>query len=109
MTIDNHFPGGDYPHFKPPTTAYNPNGTNCIVHTGNYIINRDGHIMRVTAGNDCWGDAPPFLREINEACLRAKYLGCDDECLEPANQIRLASDDEIASARGYIRQLTLLP
>ncbi len=89
----------------PPRTAYNPNGRNCIAQVGDYIVNRDGEIMIATTSNA--GCATEFDKMVNEPCIRAKYIGNTDDCMECANQMRLATPAEIKRARAYVQQATL--
>lgn len=99
--FDNKRPDDpSYPTAAPPETAFNPDGTNLIVHIGDYVINRDGDIVIATTSN-AGPYANEFLRSINEGCFRAKYIGNRDDYLELANQSRLATSEEIERAKQY--------
>jgi hypothetical protein len=105
MTIDNVRPADpDYPTAEPPKTAFNSDGTNLIVHIGDYVVNRDGDIVIATTSNELWYGKPypnEFLRDLNEKCFRAKYIGNRDDYLELANQSRLATSEEAERAKQY--------
>lgn len=101
--IDNRRPDDSrYPTAEAPVTAFAPDGTNLIVQIGDYVVNRDGDIVITTTSNA--GEYPnEFLRDLNQGCFRAKYIGCRDDYLELANQSRLATAEEISRAQGYTR------
>jgi hypothetical protein len=99
MNIDNGRPDDpDYPKAEPPATAFNPDGTEVIVHVGNYVVNRDGDIVIATTSNA--GEWPnDFIASLNRGYFRAKYIGNRDDYLEFANQCRLATPEEIERAK----------
>lgn len=104
--FDNRRPNDpNYPTAKPPQSAFNPKTVNgkqvfCIVEKGEYIVNRDGDIMIATTGNDKY-IGKDFLDLINVGCIRAKYIGNEDDALEYTNQMRKAQAGEIAKAKKY--------
>lgn len=103
LVIDNRRPEDEtYPKYDPSSTAYNPDGTNIWVETGQYIINRDGYVMEATTSNTKWKDDMPLSR-WNRGFFRAKYIGNEDDSLECANQCRLATDEEIKEAKGWTK------
>lgn len=101
LIFDNNRPSSaDYPRFKP--AAFRKKKLQ-IVTEGDYIIGRDGYFMIVTHGNDKWFFEDDFVSSINKPFLRAKYLGNEDDSIEYANQIRLATQEEIDKALLYKR------
>lgn len=68
--------------------------TPLIVKTGDYIVNRDGQIEKVTSGNSTSvGDSR------NEGYIRSQTVGDTQDKLQYANQIRLATPEEIKQAK----------
>jgi len=88
----------NYPTFEPAEFL----GDNVIyVNEGDYIVDMNGDIEIVTAGNMKWKDSTSPLVDMNYSWIRAKYLGNNDDALECANQIRLATPQEILLSSNY--------
>lgn len=80
-----------------------PSGGELTVKDGDYIVNDAGDVMVVTSGNDKYlGDS--LVDKNNHGFLRAAYVGGNKgDIVGYANQIRLATDEEIAKAKAYTR------
>lgn len=97
IVIDNKRPSAsNYPHFR--KARYRQ--TSLIVRKGQYIVDDRGDVMIVTSPNR-HHYPNDFLRSINQGYLRAKYIGNNDDLLEFANRIRLATVQEIQLAKQY--------
>lgn len=88
----------NYPHFEP--ADFNEEGVT-FVNDGDYIVDRDGYIAVVTSGNMKWKDSKEASAEWNNGYLRARHLRVKQDGMEYANQIRLATPEEIAIAKAY--------
>lgn len=63
---------------------------NLIVKEGDIVVNRDGLVQKVVAGNDKYvGD------HVNEGTIRTQTIGGKNDYIENANQIRIATPEEI--------------
>lgn len=69
---------------------------------GTYFVNRDGDIRIATTSNKKWEEDTP-LASWNRGFIRAKYIGNEDDSLEFTNQIRLATENEIANAKSWTK------
>lgn len=97
--FDNRLPD-DYPVF--PEAEFSDK--NLIVQIGDYVVDRDGHIGITTTSNA--GPYPnEFLRDMNEYCFRAKYLGNVDDYMWFANQCRKATKSEITKAEKWASEI----
>lgn len=72
------------------------------VDTDTYIVNRNGDIMITTTSNKKWEEDTP-LASWNRGFIRAKYIGNEDDSLEYTNQMRLATEKEIAYAKTWTK------
>lgn len=99
--FDNIMPLG-YPKFKPADFL---GEQILVVKDGDFIVDRDGALMEVTHGNYRYSISDKvYDRDINLYYLRAKYLGNRDDSLECANQIRLATKEEVENVRSWLNR-----
>lgn len=99
--IDNGLPE-NYPQFSPADFL---GDKDMIVEDGNYIVDRNGHLLEVTHGNARYAKSShPYDTSINIHYFRAKYLSNADDGLGYANQIRLATKDEIQTVKDWLSQ-----
>ena len=90
----------NYPSFPPAEFS----NDNLYVRKGEYVVDRDGDILQVTKGNAKWlGDKVynPWMRDLNKGYLRAKYISNSGDFLYYANQIRYATEEEIAEIKAW--------
>lgn len=98
IVIDNSKPSDEtYPSFK----AAVLNDKLLFVDEGQYLVDYDGDVIIATTSNKRWADSGEFLRNINEPFIRAKYIGCRDDFLQCTNQIRVATQSEVKTAKKY--------
>ena len=99
IVIDNRRPEDEsYPTAEPAEMIAGV----IYVDEGQYVVNRNGDIMIATTSNKKWEEDTP-LASWNRGFIRARYIGNEDDSLEYTNQMRLASEKEIASAKSWTK------
>jgi len=70
---------------------------------GDFIVGRDGRVAEVSSGNDKWKKEDPNY-DANIGYLRSKRVGDIKDYVEYANQVRLATPEEVKKAQDYAEE-----
>lgn len=88
----------NYPMVEP--AEFNEEGVT-FVNEGDYIVDGEGYIEIVTSGNMKYKGSTKSLDENEKYYLRSRNLRGTQDSMQYANQIRLATPEEIAIAKDY--------
>ena len=73
-----------------------------IFKKGQFVIGRDGKVAEVVSGNDSYKSDHPLF-DMNVGYLRTQVVGSAHDYIEYANQVRLATEEEVAQAKEYAK------
>lgn len=79
---------------------------NLLVDEGTYIVDRYGKVCITTTSNK-WENQRDFVQEMNQGCVRARYLTNKGDFLTYSNQIRLATAEEVEKTRKWAKSVEM--
>ena len=73
-----------------------------VFKTGSFVVDRDGNVQEIVSGNENHEKGTPTY-DMNIGYVRTKTVGSEQDYLGHANQLRPATEEEVAQAKEYAK------